>query len=202
MKKSFLFLGFMLFAGYLFAQQPYSNNRYRPGYDSLQLKKADYSLSAGTSFSTGAFQGSAYYVAPSVTYRVSPKFTVHSTVYFINSNITSTSSPYLNLGDNQQRLFDRKSNEAVVFASGNYQVNNRLLITGSVIKNFNTTPGSNQNVEALQNSFQMMSMGMQYKLTPNVTIGAGFKMIQSNNPYFPYYNSYGVSQYGYPNSNF
>jgi opacity protein-like surface antigen len=62
--------------------------------------------------------------------------------------------------------------------------------------------GAKQSDVAWRNSFQMMSMGLQYKLTPNMTIGADFRMIQSNNPYnYLYYNSYG-NIYANPYSNF
>jgi hypothetical protein len=192
MKRSIVILFFMTLVSYANCQiaipETNSNNN---TIEETPLKKVDYSLNTGTSFSTGAYSGSSYYIAPEMTYRFSPKFKVHTSIAFINSNISAPSASYLNFGDNQSRLFDKKTNQTVVYASGDYQINTRLMITGTVIKNFNSLGNSKQQNAGWNNSFQMMSLGMLYKITPNMTIGADFKMIQGDNLYNNplYYNS-------------
>jgi predicted porin len=161
------------------------------------VKKVQYSLNAGTSFSFGTFKSSSYYIAPQLTYQLTPKFRLNTSLIFINSNITAPGNATLNLGQNQACLFEQKTNETIVYASGDYQLNDKILITGSVIKNFNSPTSSKMEQAGWRNSFQMMSMGLQYKITPNITLGAQFKVVQGDNLYNPlYYNMY---SYGSPN---
>ena len=76
-----------------------------------------------------------------------------------------------------------------MYGQGDYKFNDRLTITGSFVKNFGDQSGTLEN-RAWNNSFQMMSMGLHYKLSDNVTIGAGFRFMQTNGGYYNPYNYY------------
>jgi hypothetical protein len=156
-------------------------------------KKLDYSFSTGFSYSTGAFKGSLYYVAPNINYQFSQKFSLHSSIAFLRSNIYPTNAN-LNFGE-QGRLFDNRQSSAIFSASGDYLVNNRILISGSVIKSFNLSGQSNIDSRMMNNNFQILSLGLQYKISPSVTLGTDFRVIQGNlyNPaiYGMGYNNFG-----------
>jgi opacity protein-like surface antigen len=159
----------------------------------LPAKKVEYSLSTGTSFGMGTYSSSSYFIAPQMNYQISPKFKLNTGVVFVQSNLMLPNTSTLNLGQ-QSQMFEQKTSETLVFANGDYQVNNKLTITGSVVKNFNSPASSKMQENGWRNSFQMMSMGFQYKITSNMSIGAEFKMVQSDNLYNPlHYNMY---QYG------
>lgn len=153
------------------------------GNDSIvPQNKVNYSLETGSMFYGGAMKGSTFYVAPSFTYAFSKKFSMQGGVMFMNNNYNFSNQA---LGQPDTRLFSQPNKyETVVYAKGNYQVNNRLTISGSLVKNFADNAGM-QN-QAWNNSFQMMSMGMDYKLTDNMTIGAGVKVMQGSGYYNPY----------------
>jgi hypothetical protein len=201
MKKSIFTLILISIYSYSFCQivQPEANTTIQD-IPQTPVKKVEYSLNTGTSFSFGTFKSSSFYIAPQMSYQITPKLKLNTGVIFIKSNITAPSDAALNLGQSQTRLFEQKTTETVVFASGDYQLNDKLLITGTVIKNFNSPMSSKMEDAGWRNSFQMMSMGFQYKISPNMTFGAEFKMVQSNNLYNPlYYNLY---QFGSISPNF
>lgn len=149
----------------------------------VPVKKVNYSFQTGSMFYGGAMRGSTFYVAPSFSYAFSKKFSMEGGIMFMNNNYSYTAASQVFGQDT--RLFSQPSKyETVVFARGNYQVNNKLTITGSLVKNF--TDNTSMQNQAWNNSFQMMSMGMDYKLTPNITLGAGVRVVQGsgyNNPF-------------------
>jgi opacity protein-like surface antigen len=71
-----------------------------------------------------------------------------------------------------------------VYGKGDYKFNSRLTLTGSFIKNFSDQSNNTLQNRAWNNSFQMMSMGLNYKLSENVTIGAGFRFMQTDGYYY------------------
>lgn len=155
--------------------------------------KVNYSLETGSMFYGGAMKGSTFYVAPSFTYAFSKKFSMQGGVMFMNNNYSYTANQVF--GQPDTRLFSQPSKyETVVYAKGNYQVNNRLTFTGTVVKNFSDNSGM-QN-QSWNNNFQMMSMGMNYKLSDNITLGAGLRVMQGSGYYNPY--QFGNSSPFYP----
>lgn len=164
------------------------------------IKKVEYSLNTGTSFSMGNYKSSSYYIAPQLTYQFSPKFKLNTGFVFINSSSMVPSNAMLNFGQQNSGILQQKTNETIVFAKGEYQLNNKLTITGSAMKNFNSPMNAKMQENAWRNSFQMMSMGFRYKISNNMTLGAEVKMVETNNLFNPlYYNMY---QFGSPNFGF
>jgi hypothetical protein len=73
-------------------------------------------------------------------------------------------------------------------------------LSGSIIKSF--SPGGSTTDVGWKNSFQMMSFGVNYKLTEHMSIGGGVHFIQSNgfNPYSGYNNYMYPGGFGTSNS--
>ncbi len=155
-------------------------------------KKVDYSLSTGTSFfsSPGYASGSSFYLAPEFKLKLSPKFRVNAGI-MLAQNRFNFSAPTSLFGEKSVVVKSGPSYDGVVYATGNYALNSRLTFSGSIVKSF--TPGGNSSQDAAwRNSFQMMSLGVDYKLSEHVSIGGGIRMIQSNgfNPYTGYNYNY------------
>lgn len=137
-------------------------------------RKIQYSLSAGSMFSNGF--GSAAYVRPSVLFPVTKRFTAFGSLSIINrfspavNNrfATDAPSPFNNSFANQQYI---------IHAGGNYAINNRLDLTGSV---WHDLSKQNRLPHAPINLFPgTAGNGMQfranYKITENLSVSGGFR---------------------------
>lgn len=165
------------------AQLPVSTDEEKAADGQVFKKKVDYSLNMGTSFfSSGYGRGSSYYVAPEFKLKLSPKFQMNAGI-MVSQNKFAYSSP-TSLSGNSVVINRGPVKESTVYASGIYTLNPKLTITGSLVKNF---PGNNE-TSYWDNSFQMMSMGVKYKFTENITFGASMHMVQGSiyNPYTGY----------------
>ena len=156
---------------------------------SLPFEKVKLSLNAGTSFfySPNSFSGTSFYVAPKFSYNFTPKFRINAGVMLIRQNL-NLSSPLLLGNDSQPQSVVIRNTPAVqgiVFAEGDYLLSERLTLSGSLMKSIE--PNDQYKNAAWRNSFQMMSMDVNYKLSNTISVGAGVRMIQSNgfNNFFP-----------------
>jgi hypothetical protein len=160
--------------------QPNKMNLQLEGDTIAPVKQLTYSLNTGSMFYSGSLKGSTFYIAPEFSYVFSKKFSMTGGVIFMNNNYNFSSGNQSQSGT-ETRLFAQPNKyEAIVYARGNYQVNSKLTISGTLIKNFNDQSSNTLQNQAWNNSFQMMSMGLNYKLTPHMTIGAGVRFIQGN----------------------
>lgn len=166
-------------------------------------KKVDYSLSTGTSFfsSPGYAKGSIFYIAPEFNLKLSPKFKVDAGIMLMQNRF-NYSNPTSLFGEQSVVVKSGPSYDGVAYASGNYTFNSRLTFSGSLVKSF--SPGGSYQDAGWRNSFQMMSFGVNYKLTEHMSIGGGVHFIQSNgfNPYsgYNYMNpgSFGTNSFASP----
>ena len=166
-----------------FVPQPTPSNFITPP------EKVKVSLNTGTSFvySPGSFAGSSFFVAPKLSYNMTPKFRLNAGIMLIKQSLNLSSSLFP-AGENQSRsvVLKNSSNiQGVLFAQGDYSLSDRLTLSGSVLKSLDTN--NNNRNDAFNNSFQAMSMGINYKISNTISVGAGVHLIQSNgnNNYFP-----------------
>jgi hypothetical protein len=152
-------------------------------------EKIKFSLNAGTSFvySPNSFAGSSFFVAPKLSYNLTPKFRLNAGIMMVKQNLNLSSS-LLPAGENQSQsvVLKNSSNvQGVLFAQGDYLLTERLTLSGWVMKSIDSN--NNYKNPSWNNSFQAMSMGINYKLSNTISVGAGVHMIQSNgyNNYFP-----------------
>lgn len=156
---------------------------------SLTPEKVKFSLNTGTSFfySPNYFSGTSLYVAPKFSYYITPKFRINAGIMITRQSL-NLSSPLLTGTDMQQQSVVIRNSSAVqgiLFAEGDYFLSERLTFSGSIMKSIN--PNDKYMDTAWKNSFQMMSMDFNYKLSNTISVGAGVRMIQSNgyNNFFP-----------------
>lgn len=160
----------------------------KPQDQSIVQKKVDYSLSTGTSFfsSPGYASGSSFYLAPEFKLKLSPKFVVDAGIMLMQNRF-SFSNPTSLFGEKSVVVKSGPSYDGVAYATGNYALNSRLTLSGSIVKSFSPDGNNYQNM-SMNNSFQMMSFGVNYKLSEHMSISGGVRVIQSSgyNPYSGY----------------
>lgn len=154
-------------------------NSYAAASD-MNKKKPSVSVEAGTSFSSfGAGNtGIGTYIAPKVSMPVSDRLSLsvgmsYSTMFLkgnADAGIPSSSNSYGSL-----------------FVSGEYQVNEKLMVRGSAYKTFllNSGPQSNSlNSQYLDFSSQGFIMDAEYKVNEKFSIGVSVEYRQMNQPSF------------------
>ena len=85
-----------------------------------------------------------------------------------------------------------------VYVSGLYHVNPKLTIAGTAFKTFDLAPQNNEiNPQSLDFSNEGFIIDVEYKVTENFRINAGFSY-QKQNPYNYYYNPGGFNMHPSP----
>jgi hypothetical protein len=163
---------------------------YTPSFQNAAPKNNKVSIftTTGVSMFGGNFaRGSSYYMMPSMAYKLSPKLTITSGIGYMHSNISFPGE--MNSGIYSSNLF-------MLHASASYQVNDRLMLYGSVYKTMDNSPQSSViNPRAVNFNSQGTSMGLIYKVSDNIRMGVEFRQ-RNGSPYMnPYGNPYG---YGSP----
>lgn len=129
----------------------------------LPKKKLDLGVSMGSSF--GSFYGNSVfsnYVAPEIRYNFNPKFSLTAGTMLTYSMYNGFSLPEENTSDN----FWQKKASYYVYARGEYEVSNRLLIRAGGIAEVGSSDGS---------GFRSGSFGVSYKIGEDSYIHADFQ---------------------------
>jgi hypothetical protein len=146
------------------------------------VKKASFSLSAGTMFGSN---GMATYLAPALRYQLSPKFSVFGGVTYLNSSFTPMYA---------EKQMPMASKNYFVHGGGSYQVNDKLRLSGSVWRDFSSTgnafiPGGLKSPARYGTEFQA-----HYKISEHLSV---FGSIRTSNG-----NGYGYDPLNANPSNF
>ncbi|MHC1774694.1 MAG: hypothetical protein AB9834_04695 [Lentimicrobium sp.] len=159
----------------------------------LTTTPAKFNLQTGASFSTGYGGGSLFstYLAPSFSQNLGKKFTLSAGAVINNTTFNNTA---MWNQDGGLTPYSGNMTTFTLYASGSYQVNDRLTLSGSAYKTINPAFNARLNPESLRMEAQGMSFGVGYKVGENMHIGAEIRMQQGGNNY---YSPYG-SQFGNP----
>jgi len=167
------------------------NQNIHPGSEDLQLMNFDVQL--GTSFFS-SFTGSpmmSSYIAPTLNFNISSRFNLSVGGVLIN-NHTSGFNQFVPGGMEHSLLPDRFNSDFVLFASGNYLVNNKLLVYGSASTSKfsvnNYSPFRLNSSTFRKNHFDRFTLGAKYKLSNAFTIGAQVEYSDGLNPYYNRFN--------------
>jgi hypothetical protein len=191
MRKIIVFAVLFTFGFKLIAQIPVKNPHEGALInDSLKSPRISGSLNMGTSIisTRGAGRGSSFFIAPEINYQFSPRFELNAGMVITQNNY---SLPVEMIGSDKSMVVRSVpvSNQNMFYASGNYLITPNILFSGSLVTSFPGSQGSQQNA-GWNNSFQIMSMGLTYKVTNSLSVGASMSMVQSsvlNNYYYPMY---------------
>jgi hypothetical protein len=154
--------------------------------------KFSYAMSTGTSFSyaPGFASGTSVYLAPQFRWNFSPKLKVDAGFVMAQNR--------MNFQDKQNSVIVRtpQTYNGLVYATSNYAFGPRLSLSGSFEKNISTSGGAQMNqMNGVSNDYQSMSMGLDYKISPSVTVGVGVRMQSYSNPFYPYNSNMGYSPF-------
>lgn len=146
--------------------------------ENRDIKRLDADLTVGTSFmySPGNFYGPSFYMAPSLSYRINPRFTLTSGVALEQGNFYSLSGA----GEDKNML---PMTRAFLFARGSYQLTSRLTLGGGVYKAINTMPQLSQYQPAYNYNYQGVSFDLNYKITPSFSVGFQMRIQDGNFQY-------------------
>jgi len=174
------------------------NQNIRPGSEDLQLMNFDVQL--GTSF-TSSFTGSpmmSSYIAPTLNFNISPRFNISVGGVLMN-NHTSVFNQFVPGGMEHSILPGRLNSDFALFASGNWLINNKLLVYGSASTSKfsanNYSPFRLNSSSFHKNHFDRFILGAKYMLSNAFTIGAQVEYSDGLDPYYNRFNHYGQSPY-------
>lgn len=144
-----------------------------------------YSLDVGTTFTGMNGYGSlgSSYLSPSVRYRVSPKIELELGGAIMYNFVSG--SPVSNMGDSPSS--GNNFTSYLFYTKGNYQVNEKLNINGAFVKSIANDALFYQYPYQVNPDFESYSLGLNYKLSDAIRIGAHFNFSNGINPY--YYSS-------------
>ncbi|MDR2847777.1 MAG: hypothetical protein LBV39_01600 [Bacteroidales bacterium] len=176
MKKVLLFLilPHLLMAG-LFAQE--QDERLSGTFLKFKPRYAGTSVNSGFMFTSG--YGSAFYVAPQVNFQLTPRFYLHSGISAVQYSLTPSQV--------EGTFRNRTQTGIYLYTAGTYLVNEKWSVNGSVMKNVTpqSAPPSRYSLPT-----EAMHVGVDYHVTPNVTIGAKIGYSKGDNSFnhtgFPY----------------
>ena len=142
---------------------------------------------AGTSVDAGFMfmphYGSAFYLAPKLQFQVMPRLFVNTGISMIQYNL----SP---LQIKSEGLPKQNLIGTYIFAEGVYLLNERWSVNGSAMKNI--SPELLRRVTPYSIPSETVHFGVDYKVTPNISVGVRVGYSSSgeynrmyNNPFFP-----------------
>jgi len=156
----------------------------------LNFQRLHVSLNVGAGYIGGSGYNSGLFtmVAPSLNYMVSPKLKLEVGSVFFSRNNDYYQMPATETRPN----IPQKSNEALVYAQGQYFLSDNLTLTGSFYKSLNAIGSSHKS--PYSPDYKGMNFGLDYKITKNISFGAQFRYSSSNHSFFNR-NGMGYSPY-------
>ncbi|MCF8364275.1 MAG: hypothetical protein K9H16_00745 [Bacteroidales bacterium] len=152
-------------------------------------KKVTVRMEMGTSFGIGGGSAGTYgvYLAPHISYKVSPKFRVNFGAILQNSNYLNFYSPYNPYYPEYTQTFNSNITRTLLYAEGQYMVNPRLMVSTKVYKEIATFGEPQVNPRALDLNGGGAAVGFQYKINDSMQIGAEISYNKGRTPYNPFY---------------
>ncbi len=181
MKKIITFILISLLTLSLFAQINNEDDYYDPnfntGLDSANFypeknieKKLTTNITAGSMFFNSNY-GNAFssYIAPSLDYSISKKFKIRTGLMLANTNLFSS-------GNSEISSYSNRYNNVMLFAQGEYQLNKKILLRSTIIKDLNNSFSNS--------SFESYSFGFDYKVSEKTSIGIDIQFSKNNYPFY------------------
>lgn len=130
------------------------------------------SVMVGTSvnFLNSKNSGVTTFIAPKLNYELTEKFSLHAGLLHYNSSFSSNR--------NEGCFSPANGNVSgnLLFVGGDYKMNKKLLVSGSVMM-------ETRNNRNFDNNFKAVSLGMEYKVSKHSSIGVKAIISQGNSDY-------------------
>jgi hypothetical protein len=152
-----------------------TTNAFNRNSSLLNNKKFGFSVDFGFGFAAGSNNnsGTYTYVAPYLSYLVTPKFKLD-----VGGVISKGFSSFYY---DQPNTLSSNNTNYFLFARGSYLLTDRITLSGTVYKSFSpysTISAETTNKKAFDNAG--LSLGMNYKISDHMTIGAQVSVSNGN----------------------
>jgi hypothetical protein len=157
------------------------NSAYSPFFDQPEQhssKRLHTSLQAGTSVGTNFRNGTYWgnYIAPQLSYQVSPRWNLNvgtMVSYSRYNGLMRTAEGYNSTPVSSVQTF--------VYGQGQYQVSERLRLTGTAFYEMNRFDQLQMNPQATNFNTKGASMYADFKISEHFSVGAGVQISNGNN---------------------
>lgn len=161
----------------------------KPAKPGMPVNRMSYGLSAGASFGSGF---GATYLEPTVRYQLNPRLRVFSSLTYMS--VLPGQYPVTTAEGGTTMMRTSPSNHFIAHVGADYLVNDRLILSGSVWRDFSNIPAQNP---AYMNFMTPGKQGMDfratYKITENFSVTGGMRY---SNGLSPLYGSFPMSGFG------
>jgi hypothetical protein len=153
----------------------------------LPLHKLSVGVVAGTQFTatSGYGSGLSTYVSPTLTYPVSKRFLLRGGIGIVNTSLYGV-KPFYSTAE--QGSYTGNFTQAMIWVSGQYQLNDHLTLTGTAYKSFDVMNDHPSNSSFYRNNPQGALLNVGYKVNDVFQINVEVGYSKGYNPY----NSYGI----------
>lgn len=199
MKSLYIFFVLLFSSEVFFAQTNGQEDEYVLTQDSLTTKDRlhyNFAVGVGVGFSNHGSNSLSTYYKPSISYDVSPKFKINTGLLYVNSSANNV----VLYSDYQYRLFSGSISDYYAYIGGQYQMNDKLSIGGSIFYNvadFKSYNGLSVNHQGTNNGSWGYSANFKYKVTKGLTLEGQIRVTDSTHP-----NAFNNNQMGMSNSFF
>ena len=165
----------------------------RPTKFEMPAKRLSYSLAAGASFGSGF---GATYLEPTVRYQLNPRLRMFSSLTYMSVMPGQYTLPTNDGGTTLMRT--SPSNHYIAHVGADYLVNERLILSGSVWKDFSDIPAQNPAYMNFMNpGRQGMDMRATYKITEHFSVTGAMRYSKGASPFYsPFHHPVSVGRSG------
>lgn len=151
----------------------------------MPSNRFSYSLSAGASFGSGF---GATFLEPTVRYQLNPRLRVFSSLTYMSVMSSQYTVPTAEGGTMLQRT--SPTNHYIAHVGADYLVNDRLILSGSVWKDFSNVPAQNAAyMNFMTPGRQGMDFRATYKITDHFSVTGGMRYSNGASPFYgPFHN--------------
>jgi hypothetical protein len=162
-------------------------------------KKISSGVQFGSSFTSFGNYGSAFStsISPYLSYPISKRFSVSGGITFTNTSMFGIKPFY---ASTETTSMNGNFTSALLYVSGDYLVNDRLRISGTLYKEINLYNSVPTNFPYSKPEVQGGYMKVDYKVFENFHIEAGFGFSQGGSPYNSYQSVFPYQNTGFPYS--
>ncbi|MCP2043643.1 hypothetical protein [Pontibacter sp. HSC-36F09] len=165
----------------------------RPTKFEMPAKRFSYSLSAGASFGSGF---GATYLEPTVRYQLNPRLRVFSSLTYLSVMPGQYTVPTSDGGTTLMR--SSQNDHYIAHVGAEYLVNDRLILSGSVWRDFSNIPAQNPAYMNFMNpGRQGMDMRATYKITEHFSVTGAMRYSKGASPFYsPFHHPVSVGRSG------
>lgn len=169
-----------------FQLHDFENDKLEKKHPFFNPKKTNISLEMGTSFgSSGGGNMFSTFISPKISYDINPKLRI--TVGSVLSKTNINGAEIYNIWEGKARKINANVNSNLMYAEGQYMVNDRLIISGSIFyekNDFGNMDNSGMHPSAFNfGDSKGGSIGFDYKINEKTSLSGEIQYSEGRNPY-------------------